>query len=153
MGFAAAAPFLFKSLSCPIGGITADLLRRRILSTKTVRRVYYSTGTVHCALQHLYSLYWPHSKRQELAIGVRLREVSRCEFVSCLDLPRPEVWVRHLDPVSRRKRVLLNGVNRQPSSGLKFNRQSSKKVIFYRQPSKMQINISILRYFKCLFFS
>lgn len=55
MGFAAAAPFLFKSLSCPIGGITADLFRRRILSTKTVRRVYYSTGTVHCALQHLYS--------------------------------------------------------------------------------------------------
>ena len=24
----------------------------------------------------------------------------------------------------------LNGVNRQPSNGLKFNRQSSKKVIF-----------------------
>ena len=55
MGFAAAAPFLFKSLSCPIGGITADLFRRRILSTKTVRRVYYSTGNVHCALQHRYA--------------------------------------------------------------------------------------------------
>ena len=55
MGFAAAAPFLFKSLSCPIGGITADLFRRRILSTKTVRRVYYSTGTVPCALQYRYA--------------------------------------------------------------------------------------------------
>ena len=30
----------------------------------------------------------------------------------------------------------LNGVNRQPTNGLKFNRQQSKKVIFSRQPSK-----------------
>lgn len=44
MGFAAAAPFVFKSLSCPIAGVTADLLRRNILSTKTVRRVYYTAG-------------------------------------------------------------------------------------------------------------
>ena len=26
------------------------------------------------------------------------------------------------------------GSNRQPSNGLKFNRHSSKKIIFYRQP-------------------
>ena len=44
MGFAAAAPFVFKSLSCPIAGVTADLLRRNILSTETVRRVYYTAG-------------------------------------------------------------------------------------------------------------
>ena len=31
----------------------------------------------------------------------------------------------------------FNGVNRQPSNGLKVNRQLSKKFIFYRQPSKM----------------
>ena len=30
----------------------------------------------------------------------------------------------------------LNGVNRQPSNALKFNRQTSKKVIFYFQRSK-----------------
>ena len=44
MGFAAAAPFVFKSLTCPLAGVIADLLRRNILSTKTVRRVFYTTG-------------------------------------------------------------------------------------------------------------
>ena len=44
MGFAAAAPFVFKSLTCPLAGVTADLHRRNILSTKTVRRVFYTTG-------------------------------------------------------------------------------------------------------------
>ena len=50
MGFAAAAPFLFKSLSCPVAGVTADLLRRNILSTKTVRRVYYTAGNTGFSL-------------------------------------------------------------------------------------------------------
>ena len=31
---------------------------------------------------------------------------------------------------------------RLPSNGLEFNGPPSKKVIFYRQPSKMQININ-----------
>ena len=44
MGFLAAAPFLVKSLSGPIGGVTADLLRRRYLSTRTVRRLYFGVG-------------------------------------------------------------------------------------------------------------
>ena len=34
----------------------------------------------------------------------------------------------------------LNGVNRQKSNGQKFNRELSKKLTFYHQPSKMQIN-------------
>ncbi|XP_031560826.1 uncharacterized transporter slc-17.2-like isoform X2 [Actinia tenebrosa] len=46
MGFLAAAPFLVKSLSGPFGGITADLLRRRWLSTRSVRRLYYSVGAI-----------------------------------------------------------------------------------------------------------
>ena len=38
----------------------------------------------------------------------------------------------------------LNGIERQPSRthGLKINRQPLKKVIFYHQPSKMQIKIN-----------
>ena len=44
MGFLAATPFLVKSLSGPFGGITADLLRRRGLSTKSVRRLYFAVG-------------------------------------------------------------------------------------------------------------
>ena len=50
----------------------------------------------------------------------------------------------------------LNGVNRLPSNGLKFNRQPSKKDIFHRQTSKMQSNInrkSVSRYFKSHYFS
>ena len=45
----------------------------------------------------------------------------------------------------------------QPTNGLKFNRQPSKKVFFYCQPSKRQININrkkVSRHFKeCDFFS
>ena len=44
MGFLAATPFLVKSLSGPFGGITADLFRRRGLSTKSVRRLYFAIG-------------------------------------------------------------------------------------------------------------
>ena len=33
----------------------------------------------------------------------------------------------------------LNGPYGQPSNGLKIDRQQSKKVIFYRQRSKMQV--------------
>jgi len=46
MGFLAATPFLVKSLSGPFGGITADLLRRRGLSTKSVRRLYFAVGAM-----------------------------------------------------------------------------------------------------------
>ena len=44
MGFLAATPFLVKALSGPFGGITADLLQRRGLSTKSVRRLYFAVG-------------------------------------------------------------------------------------------------------------
>ena len=47
-------------------------------------------------------------------------------------------------------------VNRQPSNCLKFNCKPSKKVLFYRQPSKMQININrqkVSRHFKNVTFS
>ncbi|XP_068746722.1 vesicular glutamate transporter 1-like [Montipora capricornis] len=46
VGFAAAAPFVFKAISCPLAGITADLLRRNLLSTKSVRCLYYATGAI-----------------------------------------------------------------------------------------------------------
>ncbi|XP_044170620.1 vesicular glutamate transporter 3-like isoform X1 [Acropora millepora] len=46
VGFAAAAPFVFKAVTCPLAGITADLLRRNLLATKTVRRLYYTTGAM-----------------------------------------------------------------------------------------------------------
>ena len=44
MGFLAATPFLVKALSGPFGGITADLLQRRGLSTRSVRRLYFAVG-------------------------------------------------------------------------------------------------------------
>ena len=50
----------------------------------------------------------------------------------------------------------LNGINRKPSKGLKFIRQTSKKIVFYRQPWKMQISINRqkpLRYLKLYYFS
>ena len=48
----------------------------------------------------------------------------------------------------------LNGVNRQKSNGQKFNREASKKLTFYYQPSKKQINTNsqkVSRYFKSHF--
>ena len=48
----------------------------------------------------------------------------------------------------------LNGVNRQPSNGLKFNCQSTKKVIFYRQTSQVNINRQkVLKYLNFHYFS
>ena len=50
----------------------------------------------------------------------------------------------------------LNGVNRQKSNGQKFNREASKKLTFYHQPSKKQINTNrqkVFKYFKSHFFS
>ena len=44
VGFLAAAPFLFEALSEPLGGLTADLLRRRCLNTKAVRRLFFTMG-------------------------------------------------------------------------------------------------------------
>ena len=49
----------------------------------------------------------------------------------------------------------LNGVNRQKSNGQKFNPEPSKKLTFYRQPLKKQINSNrqkVSRYFKSHFF-
>ena len=54
MGFAAAAPFLLKSLSCPIAGVTADRLRRNILSAKTWRRVYFTAGKTGFSSKMIY---------------------------------------------------------------------------------------------------
>ena len=48
----------------------------------------------------------------------------------------------------------LNGVNRQKSNGQKFNREASKKLTFYYQASKKQINTNsqkVSRYFKSHF--
>lgn len=53
VGFAAAAPFVFKAVTCPLAGITADLLRRNLLATKTVRRLYYTTGNVKGSIMEL----------------------------------------------------------------------------------------------------
>ena len=74
MGFAAAAPFVFKSLSCPLSGITADLLRRNHLSTKTVRRVYYATGNGGLLM------YMPYAKglKKNYLCEVLLRHVKAC---------------------------------------------------------------------------
>ena len=48
----------------------------------------------------------------------------------------------------------LNEINRQPSNGLKFNCQSTKKVIFYRQTSQVNINRQkALRYLNFHYFS
>ena len=40
----------------------------------------------------------------------------------------------------------LNGVNRQPSNGQKFNRAPSKKGKFYRQRSKKQLLLAVKRF-------
>ena len=53
-------------------------------------------------------------------------------------------------------RIECRMVNRQPSNRLKFNCKRSKKVLFYRQRSKMQININrqkVSRHFKNVTFS
>ena len=53
-------------------------------------------------------------------------------------------------------RIECRRVNRQPSNRLKFNCKTSKKVLFYRQPSKMQNNINrqnVSRHFKKVTFS
>ena len=44
MGFLAATPFLVKSLSAPLGGVAADLLRQRYFSTKFVRQLFFAVG-------------------------------------------------------------------------------------------------------------
>ena len=51
---------------------------------------------------------------------------------------------------------LFHWANPQPSNGLKFKRWPPKNVIFYRQPSKMQIDVSrqkLSRYFKSHYIS
>lgn len=58
VGFAAAAPFVFKAVTCPLAGITADLLRRNLLSTKTVRRLCYTTGNVKRSIMELSGISW-----------------------------------------------------------------------------------------------
>ena len=40
----------------------------------------------------------------------------------------------------------LNGVNRQSSNGLKFNRQPSKNVICYRQSPKRRLILTVKKF-------
>lgn len=70
MGFLAATPFLVKSLSGPFGGITADLLRRKGLSTRSVRRLYFAVGTYIIDSKSLTSMANNH---EYLNITVRMR--------------------------------------------------------------------------------
>ena len=60
-------------------------------------------------------------------------------------------------PAYRRQiQPLFYCANPQPSNGLKFKRWPPKNVIFYRQPSKMQIDVScqkLSRYFKSHYIS
>ena len=44
-GFLAACPYLFKAILGPLGGMTADMLiRYKICSIGTVRKVFYAAG-------------------------------------------------------------------------------------------------------------
>ena len=45
MGFMAASPFLVEGVCSPLSGLAADVLRKSTVSTKNVRRVFYTAGT------------------------------------------------------------------------------------------------------------
>jgi len=44
MGFVASLPFLLKAIVGPLGGVLADLLRYKYMSTANVRRLFYAVG-------------------------------------------------------------------------------------------------------------
>lgn len=44
MGFVASLPFLLRGIMGPIGGVIADILRYKYMSTLNVRRMFYILG-------------------------------------------------------------------------------------------------------------
>ena len=44
MGFVASLPFLLKAIVGPLGGVLADLLRYKYMSTTNVRRLFFAVG-------------------------------------------------------------------------------------------------------------
>lgn len=102
MGFAAAAPFVFKSLTCPLAGVTADLLRRNILSTKTVRRVFYTTGAVTGGPFILIAGYF---KNPDAVIG------CMCVSGAALGLVYAGFQVNMLDIAPRNASIVMGIVN------------------------------------------
>lgn len=44
MGFIASLPFLLKAIVGPVGGVIADLLRYKCMSTTNVRRLFFAVG-------------------------------------------------------------------------------------------------------------
>ena len=52
MGFIASLPFLLKAIVGPVGGVIADLLRYKYMSTANVRRLFYAIGKFHPFTPH-----------------------------------------------------------------------------------------------------
>ena len=53
MGFIASLPFLLKAIVGPVGGVLADLLRYKYMSTTNVRRLFFAVGKI-LFFQNLY---------------------------------------------------------------------------------------------------
>ncbi|XP_066916551.1 sialin-like [Clytia hemisphaerica] len=50
MGFIASLPFLLKAIVGPLGGVIADLLRYKYMSTINVRRLFFALGSISAAI-------------------------------------------------------------------------------------------------------
>lgn len=60
MGFIASLPFLLKAIVGPLGGVVADLLRYKYMSTANVRRLFYTIGAISAAILIVITGYSHH---------------------------------------------------------------------------------------------
>ena len=73
MGFIASLPFLLKAIVGPVGGVIADLLRYKYMSTANVRRLFYAIGKFHPFTPHPFTLqrYGESSNPRAIALAGR----------------------------------------------------------------------------------
>lgn len=57
MGFIASLPFLLKAIFGPVGGVIADLLRHKYMTTINVRRIFYVIGAMTAAIMIVIAGY------------------------------------------------------------------------------------------------
>jgi len=89
MGFIASLPFLLKAIVGPLGGVVADMLRYKYLSTANTRRLFYIIGAMTAAVMIVIAGYshTPFVAVFSMCVGVAMSGLLHSGYeVNILDI-------------------------------------------------------------------
>ncbi|XP_002166641.3 sialin [Hydra vulgaris] len=89
MGFVASLPFLLKAIVGPLGGVVADILRYKCMSTRAVRQLFYAIGAMSAAVMIVIAGYTdsPMFAVLSMCVGVAMSGLLHSGYeVNVLDI-------------------------------------------------------------------